>query len=362
MKFLVVPDSFKGGVTSERFCDIFTSLAKGHETICFPGGDGGEGTIEKLTKITNGEFIDTIVLDGNFEPKSCAYGATADVAYVSISNSSGLPDTKEKNPEITTSFGFGEQILDAIKKGKKEIILCLGGSSTNDGGCGMLSALGAKFYDKEFNEFVPTGCNVGDVVAVNLKELNKNIKGIKFKALCDVKNPLIGPKGCSYTFAPQKGATTKEMQDELEKQMVHFAEFSKILDGNPNLEGAGAAGGLGFAIQTYLKGQLIHGATYFLDLIDFDAKAKTVDYVITGEGKFDATSLGGKICGTVIKRSEGVNKPVAVFCGAKGNTDMNVKTKVDVISINNPSMSLEENIKNGEKNLENAIREFLGKF
>ncbi|MCR4661865.1 MAG: glycerate kinase [Clostridia bacterium] len=359
MKFLLVPDSFKGSLDADKFCElIINQLSKDEKNTVkyFPAFDGGDNFSNIISKITGATIITSKYTDGNFTKKVATFGIKKRTAYIGVSNTSGLPDTEIKDPKLTTTLGMGEQILDAINAGCNDIVIGLGGSSTNDAGCGMLVALGAKFYDKEANEFIPTGCNLGDIVAVDLKQLNKNIKDVSFTILCDVENPLVGPKGCSKTFAKQKGASDEDIE-LLEDNMKKFLQFCTILFENPDSQGCGAAGGLGFAFKNFLKGTLISGAEFFLKLIDFENISKDIDYVITGEGKFDNTSLGGKICGTIISKSLEKNIKVAVFCGKAGLVDK-IPVNTKVYSLYDDTLSFDENIKLTEKHLIEKFNEF----
>ena len=361
MNFLVVPDSFKGSLTSEKICALSKTmiLKKFPSSIvnAYPAADGGEGSVETITAITNGKTVGGKVNDGNFFVKNATYGVNGDTAYISIANSSGLPDTMIKNPEFTTSYGFGQQIKQAIGLGKRKICLCLGGSSTNDGGAGAAVALGAKFINANGEEFTPTGGNLKDIVTADFTELKKIINGIEFCALCDVKNPLLGKNGCSYIYAPQKGAKSETVLEELDKNMEHYA---KIVCGEnvEDFEGGGAAGGLGFFVKAVLGGELVPGAQYFLDLINFDENAKNADYIITGEGKFDATSNQGKICGSIGKRCEDLGKKATVFCGV---TDAEILPNGirKIYEINDENKTLQENMSASEENFINTFEKFL---
>ena len=361
MNFLVVPDSFKGSLTSEKICALSKTLIleKFPSAVvnAYPAADGGEGSVETITAITNGKTVGGKVNDGNFFVKNATYGINGETAYISIANSSGLPDTMIKNPEFTTSYGFGQQIKQAINLGKHKICLCLGGSSTNDGGAGAAVALGAKFKNANGEEFVPSGGNLKDIAFADFTELKNTIKGIEFFALCDVKNPLLGKNGCSYIYAPQKGAKTEKALEELDKNMEHYA---KLVCGErfEDFEGGGAAGGLGFFVKEILGGELIPGAQYFLDLIDFDVNAIKADYIITGEGKFDATSNQGKICGSIGRRCEILGKKATVFCGVT-DADKLPSGIRKIYEINDKSKTLQENMKASEENFVNTFKKFL---
>lgn len=363
MYFVLVPDSFKGGLSASQICALSKRLIDSAfpeaEVKAFPGTDGGEGSVEILTDLSGGKIVGGKVFDGNFLAVSATYGVSGDVAYIGISNTSGLPKTMIKDPFYTTSYGLGQQILQAIKLGKKKIYICLGGSSTNDGGAGASAALGAVFKNKSDEKFVPTGGNLNEIESADLSELKKNICGVEFIGLCDVKNPLLGKNGCSYVYAKQKGAkeeTLKTLDDNMEY-------FARIISGDDFVDfpGAGAAGGLGFFVKNILGGEIMYGAEHFLDIIDFDANVKKADFIITGEGKFDATSSKGKICGEVAERCAENGKRATVFCGING-TDAIPNGVSKVIEINDKTKSLSENIAEGENNFIKAFSEFLNEI
>ncbi len=356
MKIIVLPDSFKGTLSSEEFCKIAEKIipsALAAEVIAFPVCDGGEGSVDCLVKLTNGKTISTKVTDGNLFKKNALLGYGGDTAFIAVSESSGLPQTLIKDPGITTTKGMGEQILQAKHLGKKKIVLGLGGSSTNDGGAGLVCALGGKFFDKDGTEFLPTGETLCKIEKIDLTEFNKNIEGMEFVGMCDVKNPLLGISGCTYVYAPQKGAKKKERLDELEDNMKHFASVSSFLGVDPMTPGTGAAGGLGYCVLAFLKGKLISGIDYILDKIDFEKIAADADYVFTGEGKFDPTSLSGKVVSGIKKRAEKLGAKIVVFCGAGTPQEGYI-----VKPINDPTLSLAENMQKTAENLEKTIKDF----
>jgi glycerate kinase len=316
MRFLLVPDSFKGSISAKEFCDIaeksIKNLFHDAEILSYPISDGGENSVEYLTQLLNGRLIPCKATDSNFFVKTVTFGVTDDIAIISVASSAGLADAMIKNPLYTTTFGVGEQIKMAKTLGKKHIYLCLGGSSTNDAGAGMLSALGAKFFDQAGSLFIPTGATLGNVHSYNLDELNNNIQGMKFTALCDVTNPLLGEKGCSYTYAKQKGASDKEIE-LLEENMKKFAKVTECIGVDSDFPGSGSAGGMGYAVKAFLSGKIHSGIDFFLDSMDFYAKAKDSDYIFTGEGRFDKTSIMGKAISGIMSRCKDLNAKLIVF-------------------------------------------------
>ena len=361
MDYLLVPDSFKGSMSAKRVCELMTEeiLSNDKNAIvnAFPALDGGEGSAEYLTEIEKGKKVEVKAKNGTFEEETTTFGLCGEVAYIAVADTSGLPQTKIKDPAKTTTYGLGEQIDCAIRMGAKKIVVALGGSSTNDGGAGAAAALGAEFLNKKGETFVPTGGTLEEIESVNVEKMREKIKGVAFVGLCDVNNPLTGEKGCSYVYAKQKGADTKEKQDFLEKNMQAYEKVTAFLGTNGNVSGAGAAGGLGYFVKAFLKGELVSGADYFLDVIGFEEKAKKADVIVCGEGKFDNTSAQGKICGRIRDRAKNIGKEVIVFCGV---SEAEKADGVRVIyPINDPNKDLAYNMKNSESNLVKTVRKML---
>lgn len=361
MKFLLVPDSFKGTMNSEEFCFIVKqevdNLNLG-ETTGYPIADGGEGTVENLVNVLNGTMVGGKANDGNFFIKNATYGIVNDTAYIAVANTSGLPNTLIKDPLFTTTYGLGEQIKQAIHLGKKKIVLCLGGSSTNDCGTGMLCALGARFLDENDQEFIPSGGTLAQVKTVDLTELYKTIAGVEFIALYDVNNPLTGEKGCSKIYARQKGANDKDIEI-LEENMIAFAKTVEFLGVPTDTVGAGSAGGLGYAVKAFLKGNLYRGIEWFLDVIDFDNLVLDADYILTGEGRFDETSLMGKAVGGIADRAVKAGKKITVFCGESPIKDLSMLNVDRIIRINDVNKSGSENARDTQIHFRNKLIEFL---
>jgi glycerate kinase len=357
MKFLIVPDKFKGGMTAETFCAVAKKALDGKaEARAFPACDGGEGTVENLTSLAEGRIVGDKVSDGNFFVRVATYGVHGDTAYISVSNSSGLQKTMIKDPEYTTTYGFGEQIAHAMKLGGKNFILALGGSSSNDGGAGAACALGAKFFNGGGEEFIPSGGTLKDIASVDISGLRKNVAGAHFTALCDVKNPLLGADGCSRSYAPQKGAGN-EAVIRLEENMRAYAEKTSFLGVEPSEMKTGAAGGLGYFVKAFLCGELVSGADFFLDTVGFEKEAADADFVVTGEGCFDGTSGEGKICGEVIERAKKLGKKVVVFCGESRVPETD---GVKIVELNDKKVSLAENVAATEEKFFTAFGNFVG--
>lgn len=361
MRFLVTPDSFKGSMSAKTVCGIVREriLARdpAHIVDAFPAFDGGEGSAECLTDIYGGRMIEARASDSLGRRRPSFFGMAGDTAFIAIADTSGLPGTRIRNPFITTTRGFGEQIAAAIDRGAKRIVMALGGSSTNDGGAGAASALGAVFRDDKGEPFVPVGGTLGRIASLDLSELKKRIAGVRFTALCDVTNPLTGENGCSFVYAKQKGAVSRAKRAELDRQMRHYACVTETLGVSPDCPGSGAAGGLGYFVRAFLGGELVSGADFFLDAIDFDRRVQDADFVVCGEGRFDGTSNQGKICGKIIGRASKRGKTTVVFCGAKEDAPIPAGTVVR--TINDETLSLDENFARSRENLARAVDAWL---
>jgi glycerate kinase len=355
-----VPDSFKGSISSNEFCkvanDTITKCVPNAQVYSYPISDGGENSVECLVNLLQGKLIPCKATDSNFFKKQVKYGITDDSAIISVASSSGLANTLIKNPLYTTTYGIGEQIKLAKVLGRNHIYLCLGGSSTNDAGAGLLCALGAKFYNQDDKDFIPTGATLGKVTRMDLTELNQTIKGIKFTALCDVNNPLLGENGCSRVYAKQKGASDEDIV-VLEENMTKFANFSNYLGFDSDFSGSGSAGGIGYCVKAFLGGEIKSGIEFFLDSMDFETKAKDCDYIFTGEGSFDNTSIMGKVCAGIMNRCSNLKGKLVVFCG-KNNLEYLPNPIYKVVEISDSQKMLQDNMDNADKLLAISIHNF----
>lgn len=363
MKLLLAPDSFKGSLSASEFCDAFKNgICKVNKNVTFdflPIADGGEGTLNCLLSAMKGKVCNCTVQNSLYEEVDVPIGFFDDgrTAVIEAAYSNGLPQIKgREDPGITTTYGVGQMIAKAVDLGAKKIILTLGGSSTNDCGLGMLAALGACFYNKDGISFVPTGATLQDIVDIDLSMMYPRLLGAHFEAMCDVKNPLCGTNGCSYVYGPQKGADSSLVM-LMDKGCGHVAELFKKMRGTDFsvVEGAGAAGGLGFAVLAALNGTLKSGIDTVLDLCQFDSRILDCDFVITGEGSFDYQSLMGKAIGGIINRvqNSGKNVPVVVFCGRKGKLEIMPESLRSVIEISS-GQPLDYALSHASENLEIA--------
>lgn len=324
MNILICPDKFKDSLTAQQVCEALEIGIKKRRPKSviqlMPLADGGEGTLEVIKTIHGGEWIKKKVNDPLFRPIEANYLWLADqkIAYIEMSRASGIEllKIKERNPYLTSTFGTGELILDAIEKGASEIILTIGGSATNDAGIGMAAALGFKFLSKEKEELKAVGESLPLIDFIVPSPLLSKIHSIKFKVITDVQNPLAGKEGAAHVFAKQKGANA-EMIKYLDKGLINIQKLigqtEKGIIGE--MKGAGAAGGLGAGAIYFLQAEIAMGAEWLLTKIHFDRAVKKADYIITGEGKIDEQTWGGKLISQVITRCDQQFKQAILVCG-----------------------------------------------
>lgn len=368
--FILVPDSFKGTLSAIEVCNIMKSsiknLYKDANIISVPVADGGEGTVDAFLYALGGEKKSIWVSDAFNEQKILAHYAMLkdDIAVIEMATCAGLPLVKNRlEPDKTTTFGVGELIIDAINSGAKKIILGLGGSATNDGGCGMAAALGVKFKDEQDQEFIPTGGTLSQIYKIDMNNIYPKIKDVEFISMCDVDNPLCGRLGASVVFAPQKGAD-EDMVKSLDEGLAHLAKIIKrdLHIEVKDIKGAGAAGGLGAGSIAFLQSKLTKGIDVILDTIKFDELVSKADIVFTGEGKFDSQSLHGKVVMGVANRSQKYKTPVIVVTGAIGENIQEAYNKgiTAIFSINKEPMEFSKSALKSKENMiltmENILR------
>jgi glycerate kinase len=368
--FILVPDSFKGTLSAIEVCNIMKSsiknLYKDANIISVPVADGGEGTVDAFLYALGGEKKSVWVSDAFNEQKILAHYAMLkdDIAVIEMAACAGLPLVKNRlEPDKTTTFGVGELIIDAINSGAKKIILGLGGSATNDGGCGMATALGVKFKDEQDQEFIPTGGTLSQIYKIDMNNIYPKIKDVEFISMCDVDNPLCGKLGASAVFAPQKGAD-EDMVKLLDEGLAHLAKIIKrdLHIEVKDIKGAGAAGGLGAGSIAFLQSKLTKGIDVILDTIKFDELVSKADIVFTGEGKFDSQSLHGKVVMGVANRSQKYKTPVIVVTGAIGENIQEAYNKgiTAIFSINKEPMEFSKSALKSKENMiltmENILR------
>ena len=322
-KCIVISDSFKGTLSSLDICAIarecFREADPSCELITVPVADGGEGTTACFRQVCGGQMVPVRVQGPYGRPMEAAYLLLPDGrAVIETASCAGLPLVgEERDPLRTTTYGVGEQIRHAVDQGCREILLGLGGSCTNDGGCGCAAALGVRFLDEQGRAFVPVGGTLSRVRTVDPGPARDLLRGVKLTGMCDIDNPMHGPAGAAYVFGPQKGADpeTVERLDEqlkaLDRTIVR--ELGCSVAQTP---GAGAAGAFGAGILAFLGGRLRPGIEAVLDLVGFDRMLPGCDAVITGEGRLDSQSFRGKVVSGVSRRAKAQAVPVIVLAGS----------------------------------------------
>ena len=324
-KIVVASDSFKGSLTS---LDVAQNVEKAIREV-YPlcdvlkvnVADGGEGTMEALLQTLGGVRVSLVVKDPLGREIEATYVILNDgiTAVVEMSAASGLPLLKsdERNPLKTSTYGTGQLICDALDRGCRKILVGIGGSATNDAGMGMLQALGFRFLDAQGNQLQPVGENLQLVSSIDSTGRHPDLDKTEFVVACDVKAPLYGRNGAAYVFAPQKGADQK-MVEMLDAGLRHFSEVSSAMAGYDcsQMQGTGAAGGLGYAFRQYLDARLERGIEMVLDAIGFDDIISGADLVITGEGRVDSQTLTGKTPFGVAQHAHRQRIPVVVIGGS----------------------------------------------
>ena len=321
-KVIVISDSFKGTLSSQEICAIArTSVPKifpGCEVVAIPVADGGEGTVGCFIDAIGAEPVTVSVCGPYGERVEAVYARKGATAIVEMAAAAGLPMVGERrDPETTTTYGVGEIIRHAAEHGCTEILLGLGGSCTNDGGCGCAAALGTKFYDADGKAIVPVGGTLGQIARIDNAEAEKLLAGVKLTLMSDVDNPLCGARGAAAVFGPQKGADA-EMVERLDAGLAHLAAVIERDLGKSvrEMPGAGAAGGMGAGCVAFLHAELRSGIEAVLDMVDFDAKLQGADLVITGEGRIDSQSVHGKVISGIASRTKPRGVPLVAIVGS----------------------------------------------
>lgn len=333
MNILVAGDSFKGSLTSKEFTQITASvlLENGINAKALPLSDGGEGALEVLTDILGGEIIEIPVLNGILKEKLAQIGKSGNTYIIESAQAVGLPELGDNKDILSSSsYGVGQMISYALDQNANKIYLTIGGTSCNDGGAGMLAALNVKFYDKDKNELIPQAKNLSEISQIDFSNIHSQLNNCEIIVLSDVTNPLLGENGATYVYGPQKGGDAITLP-LIEENIRHFAnELSKVTSKDyRNAPGAGAGGGIGFAVKYLNNVKFLNGADEILKLADFDKHLEWADLVITGEGKFDDQSFMGKICGRIISASKG--KKIGIICGISSLNEDFAKYNLDFI-------------------------------
>lgn len=317
-KIVIAPDSFKESLTSLEAATAikegFKQVYKNYEYILIPMADGGEGTVQSIVDATDGTIKEVEVAGPLFNKVKAQYGLSGDrkLGIIEMASSSGLEllTTEERNPLKTTTKGFGELIKDALSEGVEELLLEIGGSATNDGGIGMAAILGAKFLDAQGKEIELTGEGLGNLYSIYTENVDVRLQDVKIRVACDVNNPLIGKKGASFVYGPQKGGSQEHLE-QLDQNLAQYAEILKR-DLGKNIKevpGAGAAGGLGAGLLAFTDAELEQGGDLVSDLLNLEEHIRDAALVITGEGGINHQTQYGKtpIAVSKIARKHGVS-------------------------------------------------------
>ena len=353
MKLVVAFDSFKGSLSSTEAAEAFTAgwlAVRGDDTITqLSIADGGEGTAEALVAATEGEWRSVVVHDPIGRSIVARYGIAKSSAIVELAEASGLtllsPD--ERNPLLTTTYGTGELLHAALNDGYRHIVVGLGGSATNDCGVGLLRALGYRFLDSDGNELRGGGEILGRVATIDDSDRVKALDEATIVVASDVDNPLYGERGAAHIYAPQKGADSA-MVEALDSGARHFAEVVARHTGHDHsmTMGAGAAGGVGFALIALLGARLSPGIDIILDAAHFDEEAATADLIITGEGRIDHQSLMGKTISGILGRAKQLGKDIIAIGGQVTDREQLLASGLKAVyAITPEGMPLEEAIK-----------------
>ena len=370
MKLLFASDSFKGSLSSEKTVELLAKAAAEVfgtcETAGVPVADGGEGTVDAVIAAEQGEKI-FVRVHGPLADQTveAGYGVLPGKrAVIEMAAASGLPlvPDKQRNPLYATTYGTGELILDALSRGYRDISIAIGGSATNDGGMGCARALGVRFLNDQGEELEGYGRDLIHVAHIDVSGLDARLRDAAITVMCDVTNPLCGEHGATYTFGAQKGATP-EIQKELEAGMCHYRDVIKKEFGIDcdQVEGAGAAGGLGAALKVFLRGEMRSGIETVLELIHFDERLNGVDLVVTGEGRTDWQSCFGKVMQGIGTHARAKGIPAVGLSGSLGRDALDITNHgiESLMTTVNAPMALQEALDNAEAlYYEGAVRMF----
>lgn len=363
---ILIPDSFKGTLSACEICEVMSSairaLRPDMDIVEVPVADGGEGTVDAFLRAAGGTKIPLSVTGPYGEKTDAFYGRIHErTAVIEMAAAAGLPMVgARRNPEETTTYGVGELVAHALAQGATEIILGLGGSATNDGGCGMAAALGVRFLDAEDKPFVPVGGTLQRIARIDVSGRNPLLSSCRIRIMCDIDNPLCGPHGASAIFGPQKGADPA-MVERLDQGLRHLADTVARDVGCDisTLPGSGAAGGMGGGAVAFLGGALQSGIDTMLDVVQFDTLVQDASLIFTGEGRLDGQSLRGKVVVGVARRAQG--KPVIAVVGSIAD-DVSAVYQAGVtavFSINRAPLAYEQAIPRSKENLFATTQDIL---
>ena len=375
-KCIVISDSFKGSLSSGEICEIarecFAKVLPECDLTAIPVADGGEGTVDCFHQVCGGELVPVTVQGPFGQDMEVRYlQLNGGRAVIEMASSAGLPLVGDRrDPRVTSTYGVGQQIRHAVEQGNTQILLGLGGSCTNDGGCGCAAALGVRFLNQAGQVFVPTGGTLDRIAHIDVSGARQLLKNVKLTAMCDIDNPMHGSTGAACIFGPQKGAdpVTVEFLDGQLKALdaVIQRELHRSV---AEVSGSGAAGAFGAGILAFLDGTLCPGIEAVLDLVDFDRMLDGCGLVITGEGRFDSQSIRGKVVSGVSKRAKARQVPVLVIAGSVAEEVEPISADpasgiAAVFSINRQAMDYSESRpfsrRNYQYTLENLLRLIKG--
>ncbi|PKF61296.1 glycerate kinase [Psychromonas sp. psych-6C06] len=364
MKIIIAPDSFKESLTAKQVCSAievgFKRVFPDAQYVSVPVADGGEGTVQSLVDATNGKIVELTVTGPLGIPVEAFYGLLGDkqTAVIEMAAASGLDHVPaaQRDPKITSSYGTGELIKAALDSGVKKLIIGLGGSATNDGGIGMLAALGARFSDCEGQSVSLNGAGLQHIQAIDISQLDKRLAECQISLACDVDNPLCGANGASAIFGPQKGASREDV-DLLDAGLLHYSQkikthFNVDLQ---NRSGMGAAGGMGVAFMAFTNATMQTGIKLVLETVKLNAHLQDANLVLTGEGRIDAQTVHGKTPMGVAQCAKQYNLPVIAIAGCLGEGHQAVyDCGIDAAFAATPkAMSLQEAFDNASVNVSN---------
>ncbi|MGO1157382.1 glycerate kinase [Acinetobacter lwoffii] len=371
LTFVLAPDSFKESMSAAQACQAMQrgiqNVIPDAHIIHVPMADGGEGTVDALISSLKGQSIACEVTGPLPEQRIQTYWGLVDpgqTAVIEMAEANGIHLLKpsQRNPMLTSTYGTGEMIKQALDLSVKKIIIGLGGSVTNDGGAGMAQALGVRFLNHAGELIQVRGGNLDQVKSIDLSGLDPRLADTEIIVASDVNNPLCGPNGASYIFGPQKGATP-EMVNQLDQNLGHFADVvaRQIGRDHRHVAGAGAAGGLGFGLMAFTAASIRSGVELMIEQVQLSEKIAQADYVLTGEGKIDSQTSLGKTPFGVAQLAKQFNKPVIAFAGlvGEGIEDLFESGFSQIVGINPPDCPLEEALNNAEMNLEKAVVEIV---
>ena len=358
MKIIIAPDSFKGSVSAIEVAQSMQravlSVNPSAQIAIMPVADGGEGTIDAIASCVPAAIHEIEVCGPMGEKANAKYAVLteSETAVIEMAQASGLPmvPRHERNPLLATTYGTGQLMKDALNRGCKRMIIGIGGSATNDGGVGVLMALGASFRDAEGKELKFGGGALAELAEIDMSEFDSRIFDVDITVACDVTNPLTGENGASYVYGPQKGANPN-MVKQLDEALAHFARMSaeEIGEDYSTYPGTGAAGGLGFALIAYCKAKFAAGIDIVLNVTGFEKELEDADLVLTGEGRIDGQSVQGKVLYGIGTRAKEKQVPVIAIGGAvREDSEALLDHGITAMfSIANGPMSLEYAMENG---------------